>query len=68
MVVAVGLGNIYRCDPGELQGHMSKLADSHKRIVERLAEVIRSRVVVVESERIFRDNVPGISAPDFVDG
>jgi len=47
---------------------MSKLADSHKRIVEGLVEVVRSHVVVVESERILHDNVSGITIPGFVDG
>jgi len=47
---------------------MSKLGDSHNRLVEGLAEVIRFQVVVVESESILHDNVSRKGVPDFVDG
>jgi len=47
---------------------MSELANSPKRLVEGLAEVIRSYVVVVEPERVLHDNVSSKGMPDFVDG
>lgn len=47
---------------------MSKLADSHEGIVERLLEVFGLGVLVVEAESVLRDDIARKGIPDSVDG